>query len=249
MQGSRVIFAIDIETRGQGAISHGIISIGVCIGSADREEIFANKRFDILPRDGQVMEERCLKSFWSKHEDKLKKMTNNAKDAETQMNAFRGLLDKWDKTNEVYLVCDNPGFDFGIINTYLDMFKLPVLNYKSDGMSYRNTHDCDSYARGYLGCGFDDVWVDNKELVENAGLDVKTEDHDHMPENDARVIYLLHLKLVKHIKAERGREKKKRKEKKELEVNAKSIDTNGVEYSAAMFREEFMCSSEKEIKK
>lgn len=49
------IFAIDIETRGQGPHSHGIISIGVCVGSAGREEVLEKVRFDLKPFPHQVM--------------------------------------------------------------------------------------------------------------------------------------------------------------------------------------------------
>ena len=68
------IFAIDIETRGQDVMSHGIVSIGVCIGSATEEKIFVNKRFDILPLQSQIMEKRCYDEFWSEYEDKLRLM-------------------------------------------------------------------------------------------------------------------------------------------------------------------------------
>ena len=121
------------------------------------------------------------------------------------MFAFRDLLDEWDKKCNVYLLCDNPGFDFGFINTYLDMFAIPVLNYKrttttESGLEYRNTHDSDSYARGFLGQGFDEVWLSNEFLVKHIKADINTDDHDHMPENDAKVIYLIHLNLIKYIK-------------------------------------------------
>ena len=122
MDKPRAIFAIDIEARGQGAVSHGIISIGVCIGSATEDNVFHKVRFDMLPRHGQVMEKRAMDEFWSLHKDQLDALIENAKDPAVQIREFRSLLDEWDKTHELYILCDNPGFDFGMINTYLDMY-------------------------------------------------------------------------------------------------------------------------------
>lgn len=136
-----VIIAIDIEARGPGPRSNGIISIGVCVGSYPKEEVIEKCRFDILPMEepdgGQMFEPRCFNEFWSKHEDLLEKLTCDAKSASQQMPAFRKFIDKYPNA---YIVCDNPGFDFGMINYYLDVYQLPTLNYDSNG-HYRNTHD------------------------------------------------------------------------------------------------------------
>ena len=55
-----VIIAIDIEARGQGPVTHGIISIGVCVGNSSREEVIEKRRFDLLPLPGQSIEKRCF---------------------------------------------------------------------------------------------------------------------------------------------------------------------------------------------
>lgn len=188
-----VIIAIDIEARGPGPRSHGIISIGVCVGSYPKEEVIEKCRFDILPmeQDGQKFEPRCFDEFWSKHKDLLKKLTCDAKSASEQMAAFRKLIDKYPNA---YIVCDNPGFDFGIINYYLDVHQLPTLNYDSNG-HYRNTHDSDSYARGKMIYQIDRQWFDNAVAIDKRqpSLDALQK---HMPEDDAEIVYRLHVLVM-----------------------------------------------------
>jgi len=195
------IFAIDIETRGQGPVSHGLISIGVCVGSTTAEKVIDKRRFDFLPLTDQQMEKRCWDEFWSVNQPQLKKLKQNAQDPIKQIKAFRTFLDEIDQRfDSVYILSDNPGFDFGVINYYLDLAKLSVLNYKQtkDGkLEYRNNHDADSYARGKLSYGFDQQWISNEDVVKVVGANhLNTKDHDHMPENDAEFIYKLHYNVV-----------------------------------------------------
>lgn len=219
MKKQRAIFSIDIEGRGPGPLSNGIVSIGVCIGNPYKNQVFLKTRFDLLPLENQTMDKQCMNSFWSHHLDKLKLMQKNAGVALEQIKKFRNLLDKWDKTHNLYIVCDNPGYDFGFINTYLDMAKLPTLNYvwkcTSDNgdngdnangtgenakLEYRNTHDSDSYARGYFGYSFVEPWISNATVIKKLGIEhlLDAENHDHMPENDAEFIYKLHYYVVTH---------------------------------------------------
>lgn len=197
------VVAIDIEARGQGALSHGIISIGVCVGSATEEKVLEKTRFDMKMMRTQDFESRCMEEFWSKHQDQLNKLTKNAKPPGGQTLAFRELIDKWDRTHELYILCDNPAFDVGMINTYLDLFQQPTLHYRrnSDGsLSYRNIHDADSYGRGVLNQGLDSQWFSNKGACEKLKTDLNPDSHDHMPENDAEFIYRLHWQLIQHNK-------------------------------------------------
>lgn len=185
-----VIFAIDIEARGQGPLSHGIISIGVCVGSGTEEKVLEKHRFDLKPMPGQKFEQRCWNEFWVHHTDLLGEFRRNAKPTEEQIKAFRELLDRW---GDAYILCDNPGFDFGMINFYLDMHGHPTLNYTSD-LKYRNTHDADSYGRGVFGQGVDSPWFSNNDACK--GLDLDPSSHDHSPENDAEFIYRLHWNMI-----------------------------------------------------
>ena len=193
-----VIIALDIEARGQGAIRHGILSIGVCVGAVEKEYVFEKTRFDILPLPNQRLEDRCKETFWDKHPAILKALTKNALPANIQMVGFREIIDRYDRMfpSKVYIVCDNPGFDFGMINTYLDQFDIPTLNYTYDGQ-YRNTHDADSYARGLMHYDATKQWMSNADLAKYIdATDIDLDAHDHMPENDAQVIYKLHRRAL-----------------------------------------------------
>lgn len=203
MSGSRVIFAIDIESRGQGPASHGIMSIGVCIGSGLEERVFEKQRFDMLPMQGQMMEPRCYDEFWSKNKPQFDALTKNASDAMMQIRKFRELVNRWDSVcPSLYIVADNPAFDIGMINYYLDRASLPTLTYKitdQGKLEYRNVHDADSYGRALLHQGINDQWMSNAALLKvvgplAAGVDETL--HNHMPENDAEFIYRLHLQAM-----------------------------------------------------
>lgn len=198
-----VVFSVDIETRGQGPKSNGIISIGVCVGSTTNDNVLEKCRFDMKPFPHQIMEQQCYDEFWSKYLDNFEKLQKDAGDPIIMTKKFRDMLDKWDKTNTVYILCDNPSFDFGIINYYLDVAGCPSLNYRinNDGtLSYRSTHDAKSYARAMLHQGFNNPWIDDNELIskiKERNVDLNPDDHDHMPENDAEFIYRLHYYAVK----------------------------------------------------
>lgn len=197
-----VVISIDIEARGQGPKKHGILSIGVCVGRGDSEDILQKVRFDLLPLLDQTVEHRCWESFWSKHKELYNTLTTKAEPAEFGIAAFRRLIDFYDsEAKNVYIVCDNPAFDFGMINYYLDYFNHPTLSYTRKG-EYRNVHDADSYGRGMLKQGFSNQWMSNDELIKFIGArdSLDTKSHNHMPENDAEFIYRLHYRAVQHNK-------------------------------------------------
>jgi len=200
MKKPSVVISLDIEARGQGPKRHGIMAIGVCVGSANEEKVLEKTRYDIKALPDQTMEKRCWDQFWSKHQDIFDTITADAQDAKTQIVAFRALLDKWHKNSDsVYIVSDNPGFDFGMINYYLDYFALPTLNYGHDG-NYINTHDADSYGRGVMKQGFGSQWFSNSSACKHFNLQLNPDDHNHMPENDAEFIYRLHFQVVEKNK-------------------------------------------------
>ena len=199
----KVIIAIDIESRGTSVKRNGIISIGVCVGDATTENVIEKIRFDVAPLEGQIMEKRCQDEFWSKHKDIYKTLTENPTPAKKAMSVFRGLIDHWHTNAEsVYIVSDNPAFDFGMVNYYLDEFGLLPLSYKTnaDGIAeYVPLHDTDSYARGSLGQGFNNQWVNDTDVIRThlGTQDTLNKDsHNHLPENDAEFIYRLHFQIV-----------------------------------------------------
>lgn len=150
------MFVIDIEGRGKSASRNGIVSIGVCIGAAHsltgQPVVLEKRRFDLLPLPGQSMDPQCKAEFWDQQPNNLlETLQQNAVDAEIGIFAFRDYLDKFDLANEnVYVLSDNPAYDFAFIDWYLDHFKIPTLAYKWNGKSrtFRALHDADSYARG-----------------------------------------------------------------------------------------------------
>lgn len=206
MKQSTIIFAVDIEARGLGPYSNGIISIGVCVGRSDKEVVIEKIRFDIAPLYHQTMDPICYSEFWSKNKTQYTALTKNALPAKSQIPLFRSLLDKYDVDHNVYIVSDNPAFDFGMINYYLDIFELPTLSHKRVGdtkVEYRKVHDADSYGRGLLGYTVDQPWLGNRVIAKHIGTGhINIDDHDHMPENDAEIIYKIHrvCLLIKNSK-------------------------------------------------
>lgn len=185
-----VIFAFDIETRGKSPSRHGIVSCGVCIGTTDGK-ILLKTRYNVTKEPGQSFEPRCKDEFWSKHKGLLEELSDNQLTHQDFARQFRKVLDSFDAQYDVYLLSDNPTFDAGFINHYLDQAGLDSMQYKADGKTYRSVHDSDSYARGVMGYGFDRPWVSDKDL----GVPLP-DIPAHYPENDAERIYRVHTGLV-----------------------------------------------------
>lgn len=145
----------------------------------------------------QTFEERCQREFWSKHQDKLKVMQKNAIDPLVAIKQFRALLDRWDdkKRWEAVVISDNVTYDCRMINHYLSVAGLKSLSYDSKG-NYRPNFDTDCYARGVEKMTYESLWVNDSDLIKKYHLEVDTSAHDHFPENDAEVIYRLHVGLV-----------------------------------------------------
>lgn len=197
------MFVIDIEGRGRSVSRNGIVSIGVCIGrkpisGCPAPEIIEKKRFDLLPLATQEMDQKCKAEFWDKQPNNLlERLQENAVAANIGIKRFREYLDYWTYQDpNLYVLCDNPAYDFAFIDYYLDLFGYPTLAYKPD-LNFRPLHDADSYARGilrYVG----EQWVNNKEIIESRNLDVGTVTTltAHMPEDDAEGIYRFHYALL-----------------------------------------------------
>jgi hypothetical protein len=192
MRGSEVvIFAFDIETRGKSAARNGIVSCGICVGTPD-VKVLVKKRWNVGKAHGQGFETRCMDEFWNKNPGLLDELSKDQMSPVEFAALFRNTLDAFDgKFAQVYLVSDNPTFDAGFINYYLDHALLDSMQYKADGRTYRSVHDSDSYARGYMKYGFDRPWVSDKDL----GVPLP-DIPAHYPENDAERIYRAHVGLV-----------------------------------------------------
>lgn len=148
----------------------------------------------------QEFDDRCLREFWSKNQDKLAVMQKNAIDPLVAIGQFRALLDKWDdkKEWEAVVISDNVAYDCRMINHYLSLAGLLSLSYDSTG-AYRSNFDTDSYARGMEKMDYDSLWVSDDDLIKKYEIPVDKDAHDHFPENDAEVIYRLHVGLVQKV--------------------------------------------------
>lgn len=192
-----VIIALDIEARGPSAVRHGIVSIGYCIAKADGDNAILRKgRFDIAPYSWQQNDPECMVTFWNKQGDLMETLQRHAQTPSVAMPQFRRLLDEY---AAAYIVCDAPGFDFYMINAYLDREGLPLLQFDRDG-KFRALHDADSYARGRLRYGFERSWVSNNEACSALGVTppaLPNSHRAHMPEDDAQAILLTHVAIVR----------------------------------------------------
>lgn len=208
---TRVAFVIDVECRGDDAMRNGIISIGVCVGHIDRIEVLEKQRFDLKPMfyteylqfekvKMQEFEERCLREFWSQHQDKLVAMQKNAINPLIAIRKFRNFLDKWDDKEkwEAVVISDNVTYDCRMVNYYLSVAGLASLSYDSKG-SYRPNFDTDCYARGVELMDYASLWVNDSDIIEKYQVKVNKDSHDHFPENDAETIYRLHVSLVQKV--------------------------------------------------
>lgn len=212
-----VAFVFDVETRGDDAIQHGIVSIGVCVGRLDRVEILHKERFDMKPLSyrtldspelkEQTFDERCVREFWSKHPDILSQIQADAKDPLVQIRAFRALLDRYP---EAIIVSDNVGFDCRLVNHYLSVAGLPSLQFNADSTKYRLLHDANEYARGVARLDYTVKWFSKSAIIEQYDLPVDLNVRDHLPENDAEVIYRLHIELMLKVAGQKSPVKRRK---------------------------------------
>jgi len=196
-------FTLDIESRGDSAMHNGILSIGVCIARGADDPAPSKHRFDLAPLLGQVFEERCLTEFWYRNDEMralLVRLTANPMPALEGIAAFRALLDS---VENPVILSDNPSFDFGFINHYLDVAALPSLRYDATRTKYRPLYDTDCYARGATHMSYEQRRVDDvviaKKLNDSRGGFPSKELADHMPENDAEYIWRTHMAVSRCV--------------------------------------------------
>jgi hypothetical protein len=213
----RVIFAIDVEARGENMIRHGLLSIGFCVGRADRFEILEQGRFSMDPLPGQRYEQRCIDEFWKNYSDVKQTLEEEAKEASWAISDFRDKIAEWELKSEVALVSDFPGFDFALINYYMAHFGYPAIHFKMAtsilGKShvFRPTYDTDGYARGVMGYGYEYPWTSDEEVAAVLGFSV-VGSKTHLPDEDAAHIYEMHIKTIlaiQKLKSESAAKKRK----------------------------------------
>jgi hypothetical protein len=191
-----LIIAFDIEARGKSASKHGIVAVGIVAGLSNGAISF-EKEWRVSPMQGQSYEPRCLFEFWNKNPELKKRLEEDTVSPMSFATAFRSMIDTYEANFEIYLLSDNPTFDAGFINFYLDAYGLDSMQYGQNGTAYRMIHDSDEYARGVLRMKPTSQWVDNTALCNTLCI-VRPEfqGERHSPVNDARDIYKTHVAVI-----------------------------------------------------
>jgi hypothetical protein len=187
-----IIFSFDCEGTGPNHIRNGLKSVGWVLGTFSGH-ILEKSRIDFLPMPGQVPDDETFQNFYQKQNPGLwEALTENAVSPDNGMYMFNRKLSEYEEKYNLYILTDAPSFDASLINYYLQYFGYLPLHFTRSG-NFRPVHDADSYARGYLKCNQEKIWIDNKKDL-NVQVNVQA---DHYPENDAESIYLYHIGILK----------------------------------------------------
>lgn len=219
-----VIFAIDIETAGQSALTDSLIAIGSCTMLTD-ETLVSKETFPCFTgknsESGFVWEEDT-REFWSKHQsildkfhvDTIKKNNNDEsvrqKQAESLAIAeFRGAFRKAedlasDEGVALHIVTDNEYFDIGFLNTKLALHghrPLPYSAHTARQFQYPSWRiwNTDTMMFGMLlkDCGASVVsaYGLEKQMEEAYQISMPVNESPHEPSEDARTIALTFCKI------------------------------------------------------
>lgn len=195
MQGSLVIFAIDLELSGCYLDKDNIVAIGWSAIQLTTGEVVNQGLISLKPLEGRrAFEPRCLDEFWSKYPALLKDLQAVAVPAVQGMAEFFMILDDFDRNYDVRIVTDNPCGDIAWLDLYASMLldRRPLC-YKFGSNDWRPVYDTDSFARGVAKLPYRDKWTDNKEVARVLGIDMRqVPAADHNPMNDARAIATMH---------------------------------------------------------
>src|SRR5689334_2010902 len=132
------IMAVDIETGGQLIGSAPIVAIGWCLGGLDGH-VLLKGRVSLRYDDHHRFEKKCLEEYWYATATQKAQLETFRAEAVTIkeglalfMNQVRAAEVQFDN---LYLVSDNPAFDFGFLNYYLAHYLgvLPLSYRVSDG--------------------------------------------------------------------------------------------------------------------
>lgn len=195
------IMAIDIETGGQLIGSAPIVAIGWCLGGVDGRVVLKG-RVSLQYEPYHQFEKRCLEEYWyakATQKAQLEAFRAEAVPIKQGLNHFLSQIRAAEgRYEKLYLVSDNPSFDFAFLNHYLAHFlgMMPL--------SYKVT---DGQYRGQLG----DEWYVVRKLTRNRfavlpstvqQVETRVSEnvaHDHWPDNDAHHIYLKTVLLVANL--------------------------------------------------
>jgi hypothetical protein len=197
----QVFFAVDIETTGPKFSKNAIIAIGYCAGTLDGEILL--KKCIKLELDGRSFDPECVKQFWSKYPTLLSDLQTNPMSVKDGLTEFVNDLDTLNSTYQVIIISDNPSYDLGFLNYYLDCYldRYPLNYIKGDGGLYRPVFDTDAYTRGLMKMDYTSLWTSDSAVRSQLGFEIpSTVIHDHHPENDAEYIYQQHRLTISKVK-------------------------------------------------
>jgi len=90
-----VFISIDIEADGPAPTTNSCLELGFVVGlyhakpiRGDRSWILETRDWCLHPQPGRVEDARCMNEFWSKNQDVLKRIRENAVDASVAMREF-----------------------------------------------------------------------------------------------------------------------------------------------------------------
>jgi hypothetical protein len=202
------ILSLDVELRGSSPMRHGLLAIGFCLGHVSTEEIIMSGTIAVAPMmvHGvlQSYEQKCVNEFWSKHRDVQRYLESIAVDCYTAVTAFNSLLMRFEKEYNLCIISDCPVQDFGVINYYLDLFAFNQLQFTRSCVentnevvyNYRPLFCTDSFARGVSGMSYDNIYTSDVKILRHFQLDTSDLKRTHFPEDDAKVAYRTHFRLL-----------------------------------------------------
>jgi hypothetical protein len=200
----KAILSLDIEGRGP-TIEHGIISIGGAVGYADHDEVLETWRINLDKLGDQYYDQDCFDRFWATRQQLMVDLEKDAIEPLEGIRMFRDIVDSLDDKYELHIGCDNPAYDFAMIDEYLMLAGRPRLHYRADGRTYRPLYDFDSYARGALGLDYNHPWMSDQHLVNVFRLPIDLGEYTHYPEQDALRNYRLHVLLMQELHNRRSK--------------------------------------------
>lgn len=188
--------AIDIETTGPYYIKNHIMAIGYVFLDSDGN-VLMKKRIS-LEFDDTTFTYQCFK-FWSRgnNMDKVKQFKKDAVDVKSGLWEFVNDLNAFNLYCNTIIVSDNPLFDIGFINYYLEKYIEHEPIHMIDG-HYCPIHDLKSYLRSICKTELPLTCRNVSVHYYCQVLNIYTFDiqHDHFPENDAEFIAKVYYRAI-----------------------------------------------------
>jgi hypothetical protein len=240
--GPTIIYvAFDIEKLGN-RVKDAINAIGACVGFQNGTKI-ETKCWCLKPPDGYVPEKRCMREFWhNPKKPELRVLLAMIEAASVDAGLGMAMFIKWydDLENRfpspdysIELVSDNPGFDIGHLDYYVQLYtKRKSLRFST----YFYDKAGNKVDKGYVDELGDPAERHYRRLRDPSSRLYKTEFkkkvwdaanarclHDHWPENDATCIYYAQVFCDYEIQ-----------EEERAKVRAESVTNIGIDITNAV---------------